>query len=240
MVAKTPDVGDQQATFTPDVFIIPGQVMLDPNLQPLDSKVYAAVYWFERLKDGRCFASNAAISKIVGSSSNGVNNSLSRLRGAGYLICTYDDQKHRTSISTLVKMHKGTSNEVGGVPETRYRDNNTKGNSSYSAEEKEQALKLHKTYIRLFKVDSDDLAYADQEQKLTLLRKALANYKLTDKRLSKVVPRLRDAGYDMCHAAIVNAAKNPWNHGENDRAWKLDLYDYLFRNYEQVEKWANQ
>jgi len=236
-MAKT---DEQRTDFCPDVFIVPSQVMLDPNLQALDTKVYATIYWLEHLKDGRCFASNATLAKIAGSSSNGVNNSLNRLRKHGYIHCQYDDNNHRTGITSLVQMRKGTSNKVGGVPEMSNIDNNTKKVISCTESERAQATELHTGYVKLFKLDQDDYRLSSKEQQTQMLASALAKYKLTDDRLAKILPRLRDAGFAMCKKAIINANKSDWNHGQNPSGWKMDLYKYLFRSYEQVEDWANR
>jgi hypothetical protein len=113
-------------------------------------------------------------------------------------------------------------------------------NKKYTPAEQKQALDLHMGFIRHFKLDIDDYQLSDSQRQKELLDKAARSYKLTDKRLIKTIARLRDAGFEMCKLAIINAAKDPFNHGENDRHWELDLYDYLFRSYENVEKWANK
>jgi hypothetical protein len=117
---------------------------------------------------------------------------------------------------------------------------NTDKVNTITTEMQEQTLKLHLGYVKLFKLDASDYSYSDPTQKREMLDKAAKLYRLTDKRRAKAAARLKDAGYEMCKKAIVNAAKDPWMHGENDRGWKMDLYDYLFRSYEEVEKWATK
>lgn len=112
--------------------------------------------------------------------------------------------------------------------------------SSLSETQKAQILELHRGYIKHFKVDPDDYSYASKEEKAALIDQAQKTYRLTDKRVAKAVARLKDCGFDMCRKAIINSAKDDWMKGNNDRGWKMDLYDYLFRSYEQVEKWANK
>ena len=210
---------DQGISFTPEFLQIPAIVGFDNDLQPLDKLVYGVVFWLERLRDGRCFASNATIAKVVGSSSSGVANSLVRLREKGYLMCFYDDKGGRKEIKTLVfNTVNPYSNEEGGVTQMSNIGNNTKKNKTGpTPSEREQALKLHKGYVRHYKVDRDDYTYASPAERSEMIDKALKLYKLTDKRLDKAVARLHDAGYEMCKKAIVNAAAEEWTHGDNKR-----------------------
>lgn len=232
---------DQKPTFVPEYYNIPGIVMHDATLQPLDIKVYGVVFWFERLKDGRCFASNQTIGKVCGSSASGVANSLARLRDAGYIFCEYEKDQ-RKSIRTLVyNTVNPYSNEEGGVTQMSNIVNNTNTRTfSCSTAEREQALDLHTGYVKLFKLDFQLYKSLTSEEQKTQLDAALKRYKMTDERLQKIVVRLRDAGYELCKRAIVNANKSEWNHGENPSGWKMDLYKYLFRNYEMVEDWGNR
>ena len=60
-------------------------------------------------------------------------------------------------------------------------------------------------------------------------------YRLTDKRKSKIKARLVDAGPDMLVSAIERSSVDPFYAGDNDRGWSADL-DYITRSYENVEK----
>lgn len=120
---------------------------------------------------------------------------------------------------------------------------NTTLENTYTSEERAKASDLHRLYVLHYKYHQDPQtkrADLDDTQRSEIFKKHLANYRLTEKRLPVIVARIRDAGYDMCAKAIVNSAKDPWNHGENDRAWKADLTKYLLRNYDMVEEWANK
>lgn len=242
MPKETLDVAEQVVSFTPDLFIIPGVVMLDPDLQPMDSKVYAAIYWLERLRDGRCYASNATIGKIVGSSSSGVNNSLNRLRKQGYIQCTYDDNNHRTGIITLVQMKRGTSNEAGGVPEMSNIGN--KKESKISSETMDEITKIYKLWCIYMLVDPEIRLHGTADDRRTALEEATKRYRLTTKRRDAVARRLTDAGYDQLVRAIKSISQSPFhrdgidNRGE-EGTWKATL-DWLCKSYEKVEEWANK
>lgn len=239
MSEQTPQIAEQTAKVTPDFFLIPAPVMLDPELQPLDAKVFAVVYWFERMKDGYCRASNGTIAKILSSNSNSVNNSLARLRSQGHVHCEYDHNNHRIAILTLHHLRKGgTSNEVGGDTSNDEHIKKNIDKEKYTSSEKEQASDLHRLYVLHYKTlpTLERIHHQDDDLKRQKFEQDLTKYRLTPKRLDKIVVRLRDCGYDMCAKAIVNSAKNPWNLGENDRGWTADLIDYIFRSYEQTEK----
>lgn len=242
MAEQPLNVGDQPVAFTPDLFIIPGVVMLDPELQPLDTKVYAAIYWLERLRDGRCYASNATIGKIVGSSASGVNNSLNRLRGQGYIQCTYNDKNQRTGIITLVQMKRGTSNEAGGVPEMSNIGN--KKESKISSETLEQVTKIYKLWCIYMIVDPELRSHGTTDSRSAALAEATKRYRLTPKRRDAVARRLNDAGYEQLVRAIKSISQSPFhrdgidNRGE-EGTWKATL-EWLCGSYEKVEEWANK
>lgn len=96
------------AIFKPDFYIIPGVVRDDPKLNEFDGFVYAVVYWFERLKDGKCTAGNGTIAGILNSTVGSVQNSLNRLEQQGFIRRTYKDRARRvrSSIECQVRYAK--------------------------------------------------------------------------------------------------------------------------------------
>jgi hypothetical protein len=240
---ETLDVGEQVFTFTPDLFIIPGVVMLDPDLQPLDSKVYAAIYWLERLRDGRCFASNATIGKIVGSSSGGVANALIRLRDKGYVQSVVDEKGSRKALVTLVHLSKHpSSNDEGGVHETMNIGN--KKENKITSETMDQITKIYKLWCIYMIVDPEIRSHGAADSRAAALEEATKRYRLTTKRRDAVARRLADAGYEQLVRAIKSISQSPFhrdgidNRGE-EGTWKATL-EWLCKSYEKVEEWANK
>jgi len=90
--------------FKPDFYIVPRIIKDNKKLQPKDGDVYAVVYWFERLKDGRCTAKNETIAGILNCNSLSVANSLKRLEDCGYIQRIFKDKtkRIRLEIKTLV------------------------------------------------------------------------------------------------------------------------------------------
>lgn len=89
---------------SPDFLIIPMQVIRDTRLQQVDRLVYGIVYWYEHLKDGRCFASNSTIANVLGTTGRVVQNGMTRLEEFGYIRRIYKDgaKRNRTEIQCTV------------------------------------------------------------------------------------------------------------------------------------------
>ncbi len=85
---------------------------------PSESAVYATVYWFHSLKDGKCMASNKAIAEI--SRVKRVDNALSKLEKLGFIRRTYKDgdKKVRDRIIPLVEYKQVSSDKVSRVEDT--------------------------------------------------------------------------------------------------------------------------
>lgn len=225
-------------------------IISDPDMNSLDGLVYATIHWFDRLKDGQCYASNETIASICGGTKGSVANSLTRLREAGYIHCEYDEKGNRKLIKPLIynTVNPSSTDEGGFIhrlrgvhPQmNRIRISNKNTDISYGPKEEEQMLALHKGYIKFFKINTDQFNYADQETQDKLIESALKRYKLTPERKAKLHTRLQDAGFATIKQAIINANKSDWNHGTNPSGWTMDLYKYLLRSYEQVEDWANR
>lgn len=245
MTKKTPHIGDQRSEFTPDFLYTPGIVAFDPDLQPLDTKIYSLIHWLERLRDGRCYASNATLAKLSFSSSSGVANSLGRLRDKGYVACLYDDKGQRKEIKTLVyNTVNPYSNEEGGVTQMSNIESNTKKENTTSTltkEQKDDIKKIYRNWLAYMIIDPEIRLHGSPNARKLAIEEASKRYKLTEKRRSAIATRLNDAGYEMLVRAIANLSRSPWHRdGENDRGWKADLAGFLCRSYEKVEEWANR
>lgn len=109
--------------FKPDFLITPYVVKADENLRPSDGDVYATIYWFERLRDGRCTASNEAIAEVACCGVRNVRGSLDRLEKYGYIQRYYEDEARtrRSEIKTLLSYRKEIPTTPGlpGIPEPR-------------------------------------------------------------------------------------------------------------------------
>jgi predicted transcriptional regulator len=234
---------DQKITFAPDVFIIPAVVMVDQKLRPIDVKIYGCIYWLERLRDGKCYASNKMIASVIGTSSQGVADGIMRLRDAGYIECVYEDEEKKIRKQIITRIHmmsRVSSNEEGGFLQMKNRDSNNEINT-LSETELQQITTIHRQYVLRFIIDQNRREYAAPDELEKLVDDAIkSQYRLTPKRKSILHTRLKDAGYEMIKQALTKADKDPWMHGSNERGWVMDLYEYLLRSYEQVEKWARK
>lgn len=79
--------------FRPDFLITPYALIADDRVTPADERVYSVCYWFQKLKDGQCTASNATIAKIANLKVGTVKNSISKLAKLGYLEVLISDRR---------------------------------------------------------------------------------------------------------------------------------------------------
>lgn len=101
--------------FAPQFLITPYEVKVCPGLRPTDGDVYAIIYWFEHLKDGKCTAANGTIAEILGIDERTVRAALDRLERKTFIERVYEDpetRKVRLEIRCLVVMQKGASKEA--------------------------------------------------------------------------------------------------------------------------------
>jgi hypothetical protein len=97
------------STARPDFFIIPDVVFSDDNLKHSDLFVFAAIYWFTKMKQEKCFANNEELARIANlKNKNSVSNSLLVLEKNGYIsrVVKHGD---RTEIKCLVSFGKRSS-----------------------------------------------------------------------------------------------------------------------------------
>ena len=95
--------------YQPDFLITPYEVHACKGLRPTDSTIYAVVYWFERMKDGKCKAGNETIARVARCGERAVSGGLERLERFGFIQRIYEDQARtiRSEIKTLVHMTRG-------------------------------------------------------------------------------------------------------------------------------------
>ena len=106
--------------YKPDFLITPYEVHACDALRPSDSTVYAVVYWFERLKDGKCTASNETIAEVARMESRTVRAALDRLEKNGFIKRIFEvenscsakrEMMNRLEIKTLVSFTRKDSTE---------------------------------------------------------------------------------------------------------------------------------
>jgi len=115
----------------PEFYLIPTPVAEKVN--PQVAMVYAVVYWFANLKEGRCFASNKRIAEAMPQKSTAASiaNALTKLEEAGLILRRFSDSNRysRAEIIPLVtyvvldkkeldKRHYFIESPVGGGSST--------------------------------------------------------------------------------------------------------------------------
>lgn len=88
----------------PDYYHVPQIVAVAVN--PHEAFVFSVVYWFAKLKDGKCFASNARIAEALPYKSSNISiaNALRKLEDKGFVRREFKDKakKVRTEVVVLV------------------------------------------------------------------------------------------------------------------------------------------
>lgn len=94
--------------FRPDYVIIPYELIQNKNLHPLDRILYGVIYYFERMKEGKCIASNTTLAEYCNAERTSINSSLTRLENERYIIRLYKDKqkKIRDEIKTLIQFRQ--------------------------------------------------------------------------------------------------------------------------------------
>jgi len=94
--------------FKPAYLLTPYLVYEDERLQPADKAVYSVIYYFEKMKEGICKASNRTIAEIAMVSVGTVRNSISKLNKCGLVNVVYKDEEKnlRERIDCLVDFAK--------------------------------------------------------------------------------------------------------------------------------------
>lgn len=107
----------------PDYLQIPYLVYANKNLDKIDGIIYAIIYWFDKLRDGRCVASNQRISEIAKCTPGTVANSLVRLEKEQCIKRIFHDEekKKRKQIIPLVFYARvsSTDDTVSSTDDTR-------------------------------------------------------------------------------------------------------------------------
>lgn len=97
----------KKENFSPDFIPVFSSALHDENLQKIDCLVLGTIYWYERLKDGICKASNDSIARVVGAKkSNVISNSIKVLERGGYIKCFYKDDKKRNRLKISCIIHR--------------------------------------------------------------------------------------------------------------------------------------
>lgn len=121
--------------FSPGYLLIPRIVYKDKDMQLVDWAVFASVYWFEHLRDGKCTAGNGTIAAVIGVEPRSVQNSLTRLEAKGYIARTYKDvaKRNRKEIKTLVDFNV---RKLDDTPESERKLDDSDGKSEDRRERK--------------------------------------------------------------------------------------------------------
>lgn len=80
----------------PDFIIVPYQLLEDKKITLVDERLYGIIYWFTKLKNESCTASNKTLAELVKSTTGTIQNSLTKLEELGYIQRIFKDTKKKT------------------------------------------------------------------------------------------------------------------------------------------------
>lgn len=240
---------EKKPTILPDFLIKPWQLIVDEDITPYGADVFGVIYWYERMKDGYCHASNASIAKILHKgNAKSVSNCIAVLIEKGYVIAEYDPSTNeRVSMITLIGMYttppstNGTPPLNNGAPlhQPMEHNKNNKKEIKTIQKNRENIDRLYKGWLIEMLIGSGVWLRADEDSRLSLLDGAKAKCRLTPKREQKLAARLDNLGVALCAKAIKKIGQSDFHKGNNDRKWKATL-EWLFNTDERVEEFANR
>lgn len=232
--------------FLPDFFVTPWQIWQAKSVPPVAEKVFAIIYWYERMKDGTCTANNATIARILGSSNaNSVSNAIAKLIDSGFVTASYGPNGDRLALNTTVSytLHQTveppTSNDVPPLHQTVYDNKNIKLEKIYTSETSDEIAKLYRGWLIEMVIGAGVWLGIDTDSRTGEIEIAAKKVRLTPKRKAKIATRLESLGYSVCANAIKHLAQSEWHRGDNNTGWKATI-EWLFNSDEKTEEWANR
>lgn len=79
----------------PDFIIVPYLLLEDTKVSLTEERLYGIIYWFSKLKNEKCTASNVTLAELIKSTPKTVQNSLVLLEELGYIERIYKDATKR-------------------------------------------------------------------------------------------------------------------------------------------------
>ena len=94
--------------YLPDFLVIPYPLLEDKEIGLVDERLYGIIYWFSKMKNEKCTASNKTLAELVKTTPVTISNSLTKLEEKGYIKRIFKDDisKHRKEIIPLVVFAK--------------------------------------------------------------------------------------------------------------------------------------
>lgn len=219
---------------------------MDKTIPPMAEKVYAVIYWYDKLKDGYCHASNATIAKNIGSTNSAsVSRAIAVLIEGGYVAGEYDPVSgDRLALIPLVHLAKGgIPNGKGPLYQMANDNKNNIEKKSYVVDFNSETFddpvhRLYKGWLIEMVIGARKwLGTTDLSARVALLEAAARKTSLTPKRYQKMSLRVGELGIDSCVKAIQKIAQSEWHRGENDNKWKATI-EWLFGSREKTEEWS--
>ena len=247
-MAEDTKYNQDESKFKPEFLIIPMVVWQDKSLPAMAEKVYTVIYWYSRMKDGYCHASNKTIADMIGkTNAKSVSNQVALLKECGYIDVVYGKNLQREAIIPLHHFMDPLHETVDTPPRNRGLNKNIELEKEkkptkkvdFSAELVDDVHRLYKGWLIEMVIGSRKWLATPEDSRVKTLESAAQKTRLTEKRVSKIQARLALADFTTCAKAIRNCGASDWHRGKNDRGWVATL-EWLFHSDERIEEFANR
>lgn len=237
----------------PDFLLIPGKIISDELLQPLDGLVYGIVYWYSRQKLEKCIASNQQIADLLHGSISGVSHALTRLSRRGYVkILLEKETNQRLEIIPLVAFTQAALNPATPLHDpatplaqkmpypSSFEQHSINSNNNINTTPivpKGTSQTLNKKEDMEMPAPKATALTDDFIAKFNTAFKS--DFRVTKARADKLKLRLKTYKYEEIVKAMENLSRSKWHQGDNERGWKADP-DFFLRTDEQIDKWLQK
>lgn len=226
-------------SYKPELLIIPYKLIEDKDLQPADKITYGVIYYFEKMKDGVCKASNKKIADFTQHTTGTVGNSLSKLNKMGYITIYYKDEEHKLrekiECNIVFSQKKASSNNDGFHEIMKGVSSNNDGGASSNNEQINKSNIMSKRDI----TETDVSATATKEESLSKQAKELLQYFHDeykqrrdyspviswDKHNKIARPFVRDEGLEQMKEFVLLYFNNDGNNDYfKNNNWSIDVF----------------
>lgn len=221
--------------------ILPANVRYDKSLVPMARILYTEITALANAT-GECTAGNKYFAELYEVASTTVSEWISSLRDAGYIIVNVNREsgnKRTIRLPDPIQQKPKTSSGKAEDPSSGKAEENNTSNNNIAPKLRTAASKIHQTYLMYFFIGKDRYNSMTREERAAAIQaEGRRHYRLTSKKESKIVARLRECDGDPqpIIKAVIGFGTSEFHLGDNDRNWKADLIEYICRDYETIEK----
>lgn len=130
----------------PEFIQIPSLVLQDKTLKSSDKFLFGYIYWFTKMKNENCTASNETLGQLTGITPRSISNSLTRLKKAGFIVIKYSGDPRSSLTKRTIDSTVGYAKTVSSGNGTTQQSTVSSGNGTgvIKSSTKEEKIKRNK------------------------------------------------------------------------------------------------